>query len=190
MADLQQNRSSHFYVERNVEARGRSGCRTLYTAIWAGYTCFHMDVPISGTSETGEFPMRGHLATSLRVLIVDDSVDTASSLGALLRLWGHNVELAHDGLSAIEAAASFRPEAVILDIGLPQLDGFEVASRLRACPEFEGMLIVGSSGYSRESDRRRANEVGIDVYLVKPFDPFRLESILESHRVGQRSIPA
>lgn len=134
--------------------------------------------------------MRGHLATSLRVLIVDDSVDTASSLAALLRLWGHDVKMAHDGLSAIETAVAFRPDAVILDIGLPQIDGFEVAARLRALPEFGGILIVGSSGYSRESDRRRADEVGIDVYLVKPFDPFRLEPILDAHRAGPRPVPA
>lgn len=134
--------------------------------------------------------MNGHLANSLRVLIVDDSLDTASSLAALLRLWGHCVEMAHDGPSAIETATAFRPEAVILDIGLPQMDGFEVASRLRGCTDFGGMLIVGSSGYGRESDRRRANEVGIDVYLVKPFDPFRLESILDAHRAEPQTVPA
>jgi two-component system CheB/CheR fusion protein len=120
--------------------------------------------------------------TVLRVLIVDDNEDTADSLAVLVRMWGHEVQTTHDGLSAIETSLGFRPEVVVLDIGLPEIDGFEVAARLRALPGFERALIVGSSGYNSESDRRRAAEVGIDLYFVKPFDPWRLESILQSHR--------
>jgi DNA-binding response OmpR family regulator len=133
--------------------------------------------------------MRGP-SEPLRVLIVDDNIDTAGSLALLLRIWGHEVRTTHDGLSAVDLSLEFRPDAVVLDIGLPHLDGFEVAARLRALPEFERTLIVGSSGYSRESDRRRAAEVGINLYFVKPFDPWRLESILDSHRAGLEPIPA
>ena len=104
-------------------------------------------------------------------------------------MWGHEVRTTHDGPSALELAAEFRPDAVLLDIGLPRMDGFEVAERLRALPEFERTLIVGSSGYSRESDRRRAAEVGIDLYFVKPFDPWQLESILDSHRATLEADP-
>jgi two-component system CheB/CheR fusion protein len=105
-------------------------------------------------------------------------------------MWGHEVRMTHDGLSALELAREFRPDAVVLDIGLPHLDGFGVAAQLRERPEFERTLIVGSSGYSRESDRLRAAEVGINLYFVKPFDPNRLESILEAHRATLEAIPA
>lgn len=135
--------------------------------------------------------MRGPSSTPLRVLIVDDNVDTAGSLSVLLRMWGHEVRTTHDGLSAVDLSLEFRPDAVVLDIGLPHIDGFEVAERLRALPEFDRTLIVGSSGYSRESDRQRAVEVGINLYFVKPFDPWRLESILEAHRTARvEPIPA
>src|SRR5437868_733606 len=114
--------------------------------------------------------MRGSAATPLRVLVVDDNEDTALNLAFLLRLWDHEVRVAHDGPSAIEAARDFAADAVVLDIGLPHMDGFEVARQLRAFPELSGILIVGASGYGRDKDRRRAAEVGIDFYLVKPFD--------------------
>jgi DNA-binding response OmpR family regulator len=135
--------------------------------------------------------MRGLTDLPLRVLIVDDNVDTAGSLAILLRMWGHEVRTTHDGRSALQMACEFRPDAVLLDIGLPHLDGFEVAMRLRALPDFARILIVGSSGFSRESDRRRAAEVGIDLYFVKPFDPWKLESILEAHRASlDLAVPA
>jgi CheY-like chemotaxis protein len=134
--------------------------------------------------------MRGPSETPLRVLIVDDNIDTAGSLSVLLRMWGHEVRSTHDGLSAIDICLEFRPDAVVLDIGLPHMDGFEVATRLRSLPDFERTLIVGSSGYSREADRQRAAEVGINLYFVKPFDPWRLETILEAHRTTLEAIPA
>ena len=134
--------------------------------------------------------MRGPSDSSLRVLVVDDNVDTAGLFAMLLRMWGHEVRTSHDGPSALALAAEFRPDAVLLDIGLPRMDGFEVAEQLRAHPDFAGILIVGSSGYSRESDRRRAAEVGIDLYLVKPFDPWQLESILDTYRTTLEAIPA
>lgn len=134
--------------------------------------------------------MQGSTDTPFRVLIVDDNIDTAGSLSVLLRIWGYEVRTAHDGASAVEMARGFRPDAVVLDIGMPEMDGFEVASRLRALAEFEQTLIVGSSGYSREADRERAARVGINVYLVKPFDPWRLEAILDAHWATLEAIPA
>jgi DNA-binding response OmpR family regulator len=124
--------------------------------------------------------MRGIAETPLRALIVDDNVDIASNLATLFQAWGHDVRVAHDGPSAMETARDFHPHAVLLDIGLPYMDGFEVAQRLRLEPEFDRTFIVAASGYSREKDLCRADEVGIDLYLVKPFDPFRLEGILAS----------
>ncbi len=128
--------------------------------------------------------MRGIPDLPLRVLVVDDNVDTAAIFTFLLQSWGHDVRAVHDGPSALQLAEEFRPGAVLLDIGLPRMDGFSVARRLRSAPGFQRMLIVASSGYSGESDRLHAAEVGIDLYLVKPFDPWQLEPILESHRAS------
>lgn len=116
----------------------------------------------------------------LRVLIVDDNADTRVSLAMLCRTWGYQVRMAEDGLAALEAAQEFLPDAILLDIGLPRLDGFEVTERLRALPDFRDTFIVVSSGYSRDADLRRAAELGIDLYLVKPFNPSRLEAALDA----------
>jgi two-component system CheB/CheR fusion protein len=134
--------------------------------------------------------MRGYTDAALRVLVVDDNIDTASMLALMLRSWGHEAAVTYDGPSALARAVDFLPDAVLLDIGLPLLDGFEVATRLRSMPGLEGTLIVASSGYNREADLRRAADVGIDHYLVKPFDPLRLEQTLASCRPKRRAIPA
>lgn len=125
--------------------------------------------------------MQGHAPSALRVLVVDDNVDTATSLASLFLSWGHDVVVAHDGPEALRAAAEHCPQAVLLDIGLPLMDGFEVAERLRQRPGGDEIFIAAASGYNRDADRRRADEVDIDVYLVKPFDPFKLEGLLASH---------
>lgn len=134
--------------------------------------------------------MRGHAPSALRVLVVDDNVDTAASLAFLFRSWGHDVIVAHDGPEALRAAAQHRPHAVLLDIGLPLMDGFEVARRLRQSPGGGPDFIAAASGYNRDADRRRADEVGIDAYLVKPFDPFGLEGVLASLRPTSEAVPA
>jgi signal transduction histidine kinase len=112
---------------------------------------------------------------SRRVLVVDDNRDAAEMLGELLRREGHEVSEAYDGLSALVIAGKFHPDLVLLDLGLPGLDGFEVARRLRAGGPAEGMKIVALTGFGRDEDRRRTAEVGIDGHLVKPV---ALESIL------------
>ncbi len=126
--------------------------------------------------------MRVSTGSSLRILVVDDNEDTTLGLAFLFRSWGHEVHAVHDGPSAITAARTFLPQAVILDIGLPGMDGFEVAQQLRALPELGRVLLVGSSGYGHARDRKRAAEVGIDFYLVKPFDPWKLEHLLAAQR--------
>jgi CheY-like chemotaxis protein len=117
-----------------------------------------------------------------RVLVVDDNVDTANSIAMLLRAEGHDVHVAHDGLKALEIARSVRPEFVFLDLGLPGLDGFEVARALRREPDLQGVRIIAITGYGQESDRRKAVECGIDQHLLKPADPAFLESLLGSRR--------
>ena len=89
------------------------------------------------------------------MLLVEDNLDAAESLGELLRIWGHEVTVAHDGAAALRAVPEVRPEVVLLDIGLPGMDGYEVASRLRATPGLAGLRLVAVTGYGQESDRRR-----------------------------------
>jgi CheY-like chemotaxis protein len=105
-----------------------------------------------------------------RVLVVEDNIDSAESLAMLLGLAEHEVEVAHDGPSALDIAANFKPEVVILDVGLPGLDGFEVARRLRQQPGLQRVQIVGVSGYGHEEYRNNAHDAGFDRYLTKPVD--------------------
>ncbi|MBA3312857.1 MAG: response regulator [Planctomycetota bacterium] len=113
-----------------------------------------------------------------RILVVDDNVDAATTLGMLLRLDGHEIRFAYDGLAALDAAAEFSPEVVLLDIGLPKLDGYEVAKRLRARTETEGAVLIAVSGYGQEEDRRRSREAGFDHHLTKPVDFAVLRQVL------------
>jgi CheY-like chemotaxis protein/nitrogen-specific signal transduction histidine kinase len=105
-----------------------------------------------------------------RVLVVDDNVDLARGLARLLKLLGHEVQIAHDGPAAIETARAFRPEVVLLDIGLPRMDGYQVARRLRAEECGKNARIIAISGYGLEEDRKRSHEAGFDNHLVKPID--------------------
>jgi signal transduction histidine kinase len=115
-----------------------------------------------------------------RVLVVDDNLDAAEMLAHGLRHSGHEVREAHDGLSALVAAAQFKPEVVLLDLGLPGMDGFEVARRLRADPQHAAVKIVALTGYGRDDDRRRTAEVGIDRHLVKPVDLDAIDEVMRS----------
>jgi CheY-like chemotaxis protein len=118
-----------------------------------------------------------------RVLIVDDNIDAAVSLSRLLASLGHHVQVARDGTSAIYMARSLRPEFVVLDIGLPGSDGFQVAEMLRREPGLDGMKIIAVTGRGGAEDRQRAHDVGIDHYLLKPVDPSFLESLLGRNAV-------
>jgi signal transduction histidine kinase/CheY-like chemotaxis protein len=108
--------------------------------------------------------------SSRRILIVDDNVDAAESLRILLSLVGYEVQLAHDGLAALRVAADFQPEVILLDIGLPRLDGYEVARRLRERPEMAKVLLIALTGYGQDEDRRRSHEAGFNAHLVKPIE--------------------
>ena len=116
----------------------------------------------------------------LRILVVDDNVDAADSLAKLLRLGGHQIRIAYDGTAALEAAETFRPQAVVLDLGLPGIDGYEVARRLREDGANSATLLIALSGYGRQEDIDRSGEVGFDHHLVKPVDYEALLRILYS----------
>jgi PAS domain S-box-containing protein len=118
-------------------------------------------------------------ATPLRVLVVDDNVDSADSLALLLSLRGHEVHTAHDGPGAIERAQTLQPDLVLLDIGLPGIDGYEVARQLRGNGSGRRVRLVAMTGYGRPEDRERAREAGFHHHLVKPVDMEALQSILQ-----------
>jgi len=113
-----------------------------------------------------------------RVLIVDDSEDGAASLAMLLGLDGHETHLAHDGIAALEAADRLRPDAVLLDIGLPGLNGYEVCARLRQQSWGRDLVVIALTGWGQEEDRQRSRDAGFDAHLVKPVDSARLLKLL------------
>jgi CheY-like chemotaxis protein len=112
-----------------------------------------------------------------RVLVVDDSVDSAETMGELLRIWGHDVRLAHDGPAAVEAAREYRPDVILLDIGLPGMDGLAVARRLKE-DGVNARLLVALTGYGEQNDRARTQQAGFNHHLVKPVDPETLRKLL------------
>ena len=115
-----------------------------------------------------------------RLLVVDDNKDAAESMSMLLEMWGHEVAFAFDGPSAIETAEQWQPEAVFLDIGLPGMDGYEVAERLRELPQAKDAVLIAITGYGQEDDRLRSRRAGIDHHLVKPVAPDTLRSLIDS----------
>jgi PAS domain S-box-containing protein len=137
------------------------------------------------TPEPAEGPAAPSANGSRRVLVVDDNVDSAESMAVLLRLYGHEVRLAHDGEAALEEARSFRPDVIFLDLSLPKMDGYEVARRLRMEPATGGMTLVAMTGYGQEEERRRTREAGFDSHLVKPVDFDMLQELLSSLPANQ-----
>ena len=122
-----------------------------------------------------ELSQAGH-----RLLIVDDNEDAAESLAELLQFRGHEVRVAHDGASALAIAATYLPRVIFLDIGMPGMDGFEVARRLRQLPGLEGTVLAALTGWGQREDRRRTTEAGFDHHFVKPPEPATLEALLDS----------
>jgi CheY-like chemotaxis protein len=114
-----------------------------------------------------------------RVLVVDDNRDGAELLALLLRMQGHIVKTAHDGISGLEIAASFDPDVVLLDIGLPGLDGCEVARRLRQKADRSSrQCLIAMTGYGTDEDRQRTHEAGFDHHIVKPVEPDELNKLV------------
>jgi two-component system CheB/CheR fusion protein len=115
-----------------------------------------------------------------RLLVIDDNKDAAESMSMLFELWGYEVVCAFDGRAALETAVKYRPDAVFLDIGLPGMDGYQIAERLRELPEGTRAVLVAITGYGQDEDRRRSREAGIDHHLVKPVAPETLHKLLDS----------
>ena len=115
-----------------------------------------------------------------RVLVVDDNVDAAQTVAMLLETSGHEVRIAHDGPEALAMALAWHPDLLLLDIGLPGLNGFQVAERIRQEPTLKNVVLVALTGYGQEADRRRSKDAGFDHHLVKPADFEEMEKILET----------
>jgi signal transduction histidine kinase len=140
-------------------------------------------LPVRRVGKMPEAPAAGaqdevRAGSSRRILVADDNRDSAESLGMLLELAGHQVRMAYDGQEALAAAAEFLPEVLLLDIGLPRMDGYQVAERLRQDSRHDGMLLVAVTGYGTESDRDRGRAAGFDHHLVKPVDPVALRDLI------------
>ena len=125
----------------------------------------HLDARDGGHSLEGAMPAQ---AASRRILVVDDNRDSAESMAMLLQLEGHEVRVVHDGETALQSADAFRPDVVLLDIGMPQMNGYEVARRLRASQGARQMTLIAVTGWGQAEDKRRASEAGFDRHLVKP----------------------
>jgi len=113
-----------------------------------------------------------------RILVVDDNVDGATMLGMMLSFYGHDTRSAFSGPEALEVAAGFNPEVIFLDIGLPGMDGYEVARRIRADPQRKYVVLVAVTGWGSEADRLRSKNAGFDEHLTKPVEPRALEEVL------------
>jgi CheY-like chemotaxis protein len=131
------------------------------------------DAPTDNSSD-------GESDAARRILIVDDNIDAADSLAILLRFRGNHVELAYDGHSAIDSAKRVRPDIVLLDIGLPGMDGYEVVRLLRSDRDFASTLIVAVTGYGQDEDRQLALAAGFNCHLTKPVNIIELNRMLQS----------
>lgn len=134
----------------------------------------------SQASDTPRATVAPTVSVKRRVLVVDDNIDAAETSADLLQLYGHEVRAAHDGLSALKIAFEWQPAVVLLDIGLPGMDGFEVARRIRAQPLLANVVLVAITGYGHESDLQRAKAAGFDHHLTKPADFVKIQEILSS----------
>ena len=134
--------------------------------------------PGSTAGRRGSRPQQPPPPSGHRLLVVDDNQDAADSLAMLLRLQGHEVRVAYSGLAALEMTKTYTPDVVFLDIGMPGMDGYEVARRMRQQPGLENVVLAALTGWGQQEDRRRTAEAGFNHHLVKPPEPKAVESVL------------
>jgi CheY-like chemotaxis protein len=138
-----------------------------------------VEVPVGAPREVSGADVKGSdTGRKYRILVVDDNRDAAESLSMMLQMMGHEIHTTHDGLEAVQAAETFAPHVVLLDIGLPKLNGYEAARSIRAQPWGERMTLIALTGWGQDEDKRRASEAGFDHHLTKPVDPTALEQLL------------
>jgi CheY-like chemotaxis protein len=143
---------------------------------------FRVSLPLADPSaaarDTAAAPKLEEPARGRRILVVDDNVDAAESLQRVLQIHGHTVHAVGDGYAALDAVESFRPAVVLLDIGLPELDGYEVARRIRAMPRGREICLCAITGWGQAEDKRRAREAGFDEHMTKPVDLAALAALI------------
>jgi PAS domain S-box-containing protein len=166
-------------ARRLVEMHG--GTLTMHSEGAGRGSTFHVALPVamrSAESRAADAAPASPERPRRRVIVADDNRDAADSLAMMLRLAGHEVATAYDGREALDALAAQRPQVAILDIGMPEYDGYEVARAARREPWGASVLLVALTGWGQPSDRRRAAEAGFDHHFTKPVDPQRLEAVL------------
>ena len=173
-------------VKRLVELHG--GRVAVHSAGTGQGSCFTVYLPLGEAVRPAPCapPAQRADTGALRVLVVDDNVDAAEMLGAVLEMRGHTVKLEHDGATGLSAAASFQPHVVFLDIGLPDQSGFSVAPALRQVDGMADAMLVALTGWGAEQDRERAREAGFDAHLTKPADLDSVERLLETAAAQRR----
>jgi CheY-like chemotaxis protein len=144
---------------------------------------FVVTLPAAANSSTeelspGEEPM--FKATKRRILIADDNRDVAEAFGVMLETVGHEVVTAHDGMEVLEKAEHFQPDIIVLDIGMPKINGYDAARRLRQQPWGKDVVLVAITGWGNEKDKGQSQEAGFDFHLVKPVDPGALCRLVDS----------
>ena len=117
-------------------------------------------------------------STPLNILVVDDNEDGANSLGQMLQIMGNQIRVTHDGLAAIRVAEEFRPQVILLDIGMPKLDGYDACRRIRQKSWGKNTVLIALTGWGQFEDRRRTKEAGFDYHLVKPVESSTLVKVL------------
>jgi signal transduction histidine kinase/FixJ family two-component response regulator len=166
-------------VKRLVEMHG--GSVEAYSAGLGRGSEFVVRLPTLIEKAKGKTPTAEQIPTTAhRILIVDDNRDAATSLATLLRLTGNETQTAYDGLEAVEAAALFRPDVVLLDISLPKLNGYDACRRIRQQPWGKDMVLVALTGWAQYEDRRQSKDAGFDQHMVKPVDLAALMKLLAS----------
>jgi len=159
-------------VEARSEGAGRGSAFTVRLPLVSA------GVPAASTAAPGN--ASGATGPRRRILVVDDNRDSAHSLSLLLELLGNETRVAHDGLEALDVAAAYQPDVVLLDIGMPRLNGYDTARQLRAQPWGPAAVLIALTGWGQEHDRVRSRAAGFDHHLVKPVDPDNLRQLLAS----------
>jgi CheY-like chemotaxis protein len=136
-------------------------------------------LPLARELPTGPEDNNGPQRKKRRVLVVDDNVDCARTIATYLRLSGHDVDTRYDGESALQAAEASAPDVIVLDLGLPKLDGYQLASRLREMDQFAHTKLIAVSGYGFDEDQARSRQAGIDHHLIKPINNSELLGLIE-----------
>jgi CheY-like chemotaxis protein len=155
---------------------------------------FTIELPLAPAATRAKLPLASETAhahsTPLRILVVDDNIDAADSMAMLLQFGGHETRIANDGVQAVSTAEAFRPDVILLDIGLPRMNGHEAAAEIRRQPWAEHTALIAMSGWGQDADRQRSREAGFDHHLVKPVDHNVLKHLLAAVEPAQSQRPA